>query len=153
MTITPVGPATRNDARAAAAFFAARLAFQTDVADVRAALTTARPGFILIDSRSDAAWEQGHIPGAIHLPTAQIPARALDLLDPDVPVVTYCWGPGCDGATRAALALAEAGFSVKEMIGGVEYWIREGFPLRTPTGDVTAPADPRTAPVADACGC
>jgi rhodanese-related sulfurtransferase len=153
MTITPVGPATRNDARAAAAFFAARLTFQTDVADVRAALTTAQPGFILIDSRSEAAWEQGHIPGAVHLPTAQIPARALALLDPDVPVVTYCWGPGCDGATRAALALAEAGFSVKEMIGGVEYWIREGFPLRTPAGDITAPADPRTAPVADACGC
>nr|WP_221376632.1 rhodanese-like domain-containing protein [Actinoplanes polyasparticus] len=153
MTITPVGPATRNDARAAAAFFAARLAFQTDVADVRAALSTTQPGFILIDSRSEAAWEQGHIPGAVHLPTAQIPARALALLNPDVPVVTYCWGPGCDGATRAALALAEVGFSVKEMIGGVEYWIREGFPLRTPAGDVTAAADPRTAPVADACGC
>ncbi|MCY1142888.1 rhodanese-like domain-containing protein [Actinoplanes sp. Pm04-4] len=153
MTITPVGPATRNDFRAAAAFFSARLAFQTDVADVHAAMAAAAPGFILVDSRSAASWEQGHIPGAIHLPTAEIPARAADLLDPEVPVVTYCWGPGCDGATRAALALAEAGYSVKEMLGGVEYWIREGFPLRTAAGDVTAPADPRTAPVAEACGC
>ncbi|MCO8272964.1 rhodanese-like domain-containing protein [Actinoplanes sp. TRM 88003] len=149
MTITPVGP----DTRAAAAFFSARLAFQTDVADVRAALSSGRPGFVLIDSRSDAAWAQGHIPGAVHLPTARIPARAPELLEPGVPVVTYCWGPGCNGATRAALALAEAGYPVKEMIGGVEYWIREGFPLRTPAGDVSAPADPRTAPVADACGC
>ncbi|WP_250035546.1 rhodanese-like domain-containing protein [Paractinoplanes maris] len=153
MTMTSVGPATRNDARAAAAFFTARLTFQTDVADVRAALAGREPGFVLIDSRSRAAWDQGHLPGSVHLPTAEIPARAADLLDRDVPVVTYCWGPGCDGASRAALALALAGFSVKEMIGGVEYWIREGFPLRTPTGDVTAPADPRTAPVAEACGC
>nr|WP_250001011.1 rhodanese-like domain-containing protein [Actinoplanes sp. M2I2] len=153
MTMTSAGPATRNDARAAAAFFAARLAFQTDVADVRAALAGGQPGFVLIDSRSAAAWDQGHIPGAIHLPTADIPARAAELLVPGVPVVTYCWGPGCNGATRAALALAEAGFSVKEMIGGLEYWIREGFPLRATAGDVTAPADPRTAPVPEACGC
>ena len=135
----------------AAAFFAARLKFQTDVSDVHAAPDD---GFVLVDSRSRAAWNQGHIPGAVHLPTAEIATRAADLLDPAVPVVTYCWGPGCNGATRAALALALAGYSVREMIGGVEYWIREGFPLRTAEGDVTAEPDPLTAPVAAvACGC
>lgn len=143
---------TRNDS-AAAAFFAARLAFQTDVADVRAALTSGEPGFVLIDSRSRTAWDQGHIPGAVHLPTADIPARAGKLLDMAVPLVTYCWGPGCNGATRAALALARAGYPVREMIGGVEYWIREGFPVRTPEGDITVAADPRTAPVVEPCGC
>jgi rhodanese-related sulfurtransferase len=130
----------------AAAFFAARLDFQTDVSDVQAALAKPDPGLILIDSRSPAAWDQGHIPGALHLPTAEIALRARDLLDPAVPVVTYCWGPGCNGATRAALALALAGYDVKEMIGGVEYWIREGFPLRTQEGDVTAEPDQLTAP-------
>ena len=59
--------------------------------------------------------------------TAEIPLRAPRELDPAIPVVTYCWGPGCNGATRAALVLAELGFQVREMIGGVEYWIREGF--------------------------
>jgi rhodanese-related sulfurtransferase len=142
-------PRHSDDPRQAAAFFAARLAFQTDVTDVRAGLGGGLGGgFVLIDSRSRAAWDQGHIPGAIHLPTAEIAERAGELLDPAVPVVTYCWGPGCNGATRAALALSLAGYSVKEMIGGVEYWIREGFPLRTPNGDVTAAPDPRTAPVA-----
>jgi rhodanese-related sulfurtransferase len=135
----------------AAAFFAARLDFQTDVSDVRAGLLAATPRFVLVDSRSRAAWDQGHIPGALHLPTAEIATRAAGLLDPAVPVVTYCWGPGCNGATKAALALALAGYSVKEMIGGVEYWIREGFPLRTREGDVEAATDPLTAPVA--CGC
>ena len=152
MTSTETGPA---------AFFAARLAFQTDVSDVRAGLTSGAPGFVLVDSRSRAAWEQGHIPGAVHLPTAEIADRAAGLLDPAVPVVTYCWGPGCNGATRAALALALAGYPVKEMIGGIEYWIREGFPVRTARGDRLRAADPLTAPVAvlpDAaagpgCGC
>jgi rhodanese-related sulfurtransferase len=143
------GPAGRSDPGRAGAFFAARLGFQTDVSDVRAGLLAAEPGFVLIDSRSRAAWNQGHIPGARHLPTARIAVRAAELLDPAVPVVTYCWGPGCNGATRAALALVLAGYHVKEMIGGVEYWVREGFPLHTPEGDVTRPADPLTAPVAN----
>ena len=136
--------------REAAAFFARRLAFQTDVSDVRAALAGGDAGFVLIDSRSRAAWDQGHIPGALHLPTAEIAARHADLLDPAVPVVTYCWGPGCNGATRAALAFARAGYATREMLGGVEYWVREGFPLRTAEGDVAAAADPLTAPT---CGC
>ncbi|MEU4214680.1 rhodanese-like domain-containing protein [Actinoplanes sp. NPDC026623] len=133
----------------AAEIFTERLATQTDVADVRAATATAAPGFVLVDCRSAAAWEQGHIPGAVHLPHADVAARAGEVLDPAVPVVTYCWGPGCNGATRAALALSLRGYQVREMIGGVEYWIREGFPLRTPSGDVAREADPLVA----ACGC
>ena len=136
----------------AAAFFRARLDFQTDVSDVRAALTAPDSGLIVIDSRSRAAWDQAHIPGAIHLPTADIPVRAAALLDPDVPVVAYCWGPGCNGATRAALALAEAGYDAREMLGGIEYWIREGFPVRTEKGEETAEPDPLTAPKAIGIG-
>ena len=133
----------------AAEIFAERLATQTDVSDVPAALSSTDPGFVLVDSRSAAAWDQGHIPGSLHLPTADIAARAAELLDPAVPVVTYCWGPGCNGATRAALAFALQGYAVREMIGGVEYWAREGFALRTPAGEVAREADPLVAP----CGC
>ena len=140
---------TMIDPQKAAAAFAERLALQTDVSDVRAAMTTGAPGFVLIDSRSDAAWRQGHLPGAVHLPTARIAERAAELLDPAVPVVTYCWGPGCNGATRSALALSLAGYAVREMIGGVEYWVREGFPLLTPAGEITAEPDPVTT----VCGC
>jgi rhodanese-related sulfurtransferase len=141
---------TSMDPRRAAALFAERLALQTDVSDVRAALSTV----VLVDSRSAASWAQGHIPGALHLPHAEIPERAATLLDPAVPVVTYCWGPGCNGATRAALALSLQGYTVKEMLGGIEYWIREGFPLRTASGDVSRVADPLTAPIpAVECGC
>ncbi|WP_211367051.1 rhodanese-like domain-containing protein [Pseudonocardia kunmingensis] len=134
---------------AAAAFFTARLAFQTDVADVHAALAGDSPGFVLVDSRSRAAWAQGRIPGAVHLPTAEIGQRAPALLDPAVPVVTYCWGPGCNGATRAALALTRLGYAVREMLGGIEYWTREGLPVATDDGLTRAEPDPLTVP----CGC
>ncbi|MEO3977470.1 rhodanese-like domain-containing protein [Streptomyces sp. CAU 1734] len=139
----------------AAAHFAASLAFHTDVSDVAAAFADGGdPGFVLLDTRSADAWEQGHIPGALHLPTALIPGRAAELLDPAIPVVTHCWGPGCNGATRAALALALLGYGVKEMLGGYEYWVREGFARRTPDGIVHSGPDPLTAPLGtDDCGC
>lgn len=122
-------------------FFTARLEFQTDVSDVYAG-----HGFVLVDSRGDTGWRQGHIPGALHMPTADIAKRAPAEIDLARPVVTYCWGPGCNGATRAALEFAKLGYQVREMLGGVEYWIREGFPIETATGTIRQPADPLTAP-------
>ncbi|MFD7445311.1 rhodanese-like domain-containing protein [Streptomyces sp. NPDC059909] len=149
LRVPPASPA------AAAAYFSASLAFHADVSDVAAALAAeGDPGFVVVDSRSTESWDQGHVPGAIHLPTALIPEQAAELLDPSVPVVTYCWGPGCNGATRAALALAELGYQVKEMLGGFEYWVREGFAYETWQGEQRATPDPLTAPVTGgACGC
>ncbi|WP_327181844.1 rhodanese-like domain-containing protein [Streptomyces sp. NBC_01334] len=149
LRVAPAAPAE------AAAHFRASLAFHADVSDVAAALAAGGdPGFVVLDSRSTASWDQGHIPGAVHLPTALIAEQAAGLLDPDVPVVTYCWGPGCNGATRAALALAELGYRVKEMLGGFEYWAREGFAYETWEGGERRAADPLTAPVdAENCGC
>ena len=136
----------------AASHFARRLAVETDVSDVAAALDSGVPGFVLLDSRSTEAWDQGHVPGALHLPGREIAARADGELDRSVPVVTYCWGSGCNGATRAALALALLGFRVREMIGGFEYWTREGLPVETADGIRRPAIDPLTAP-AVSCGC
>ncbi|RBY93666.1 rhodanese-like domain-containing protein [Blastococcus sp. TF02-8] len=136
----------------AATFFARRLAVETDPTDVAAALDSGDPGFVLLDSRSREAWDRGHVPGAVHLPGREIAARAEAELDRSVPVVAYCWSPACNGATRAALALSLLGFRVREMIGGFEYWAREGLPVETADGVRTAPADPLVAP-AVSCGC
>ncbi|MFI5833495.1 rhodanese-like domain-containing protein [Micromonospora sp. NPDC051300] len=147
LSVAPADPA------AAAAHFAARLRFETDVSDVHADLHAAVAGLLVVDSRSAQAWDQGHLPGAVHLPTAEIPARAADLVPPGAVVVTYCWGPGCNGATRAALAFARLGHQVKEMLGGYEYWVREGFPVESAAGVVSRPVDPLTAPLRPAAGC
>ena len=149
LRVAPAAPAE------AAAHFRASLAFHADVSDVAAALAGGGdPGFVVLDSRSTASWEQGHVPGAVHLPTALIAEQAEGLLDKSVPVVTYCWGPGCNGAARAALALAQLGYQVKEMLGGFEYWVREGFEFETWEGSERRAVDSLTAPVgAGDCGC
>jgi hypothetical protein len=45
------------------------------------------------------------------------------------PVDVQVAPPGCNGSTKAALRLAALGFQVKEMIGGVEWWERDGYDL------------------------
>jgi len=134
----------------AADFFTAELAFRTDASDVQ----RDRPGLILLDCRGVDAWRQSHIPGAIHLPTREIATRAAAELPKDGRIVTYCWGPGCNGATKAALELAKLGYDVREMIGGIEYWQREGFPVETPQGNGGRRPDPLTTVVdTTRCGC
>ncbi|HKU34960.1 MAG TPA: rhodanese-like domain-containing protein [Paenarthrobacter sp.] len=122
-----------------AAYFRAKLQFEIDVMDV----ADAAPGsFVVVDTRRQSSWDHGHIPGAVHIPTAQIPSLAAGLVPSDSQVVVYSWGPGCNGSTFAALAFAELGYAVKEMIGGIEYWIRNGLPVETAAGPGAEQPDP-----------
>ena len=140
----------------AAAHFAARLAFETDVSDVHAALEARTAGLVVIDTRSQESWDQGHARGAIHVPKADMPERLPAEFPADTQFVVYCWGPACNGATRAGLIISELGFAVKEMIGGFEYWAREGLPVdkvvtdssgARVTIDATRAVDPLTSPI------
>lgn len=132
----------------AADFFAAKLAFETDPADLAADRASATPPVVL-DVRSSEAWSQGRIPGAVHVPNAELAARAAEVLpDLSAPVVVYCWGPGCNGSTRGALTLARLGYThVRELIGGFEYWSREGLSVVSDSGRSRSAPDPLTAPV------
>ncbi|AWB94837.1 sulfurtransferase [Agromyces badenianii] len=132
------------DRDAAIAHFRGRLGFESDVSDVAAALAEADHGFVLVDTRSDAAWAQGHVPGAVHLPGRRIAVEAAARIPAGTPVVVYCWGPGCNGATRAALEFALLGHPVKEMLGGFEYWVREGFAYDTADGGAELAPDALT---------
>ena len=114
----------------AAAHFGAKLRYETDVSDVYADLSAGVPSLVVVDSRDEDAWRQGHVPGAVHLPTADIPRLAASRIPPDAKlVVTYCWSPACNGSTRAAYALAQLGYPVKEMIGGYQHWVRDRHPV------------------------
>lgn len=133
--------------------FAAKLRYETDSSDVHADFERGER-FVLVDSRGDAAWHQGRITGAIHMPTAAVAMRAPTEIPHDVPVVVYCWGPGCNGSTRAALEFAKLGYTVKEMIGGYEYWAREGHPTENDQGRIERATDELTAPIGSiSCDC
>lgn len=109
--------------------FVDKLGVETDPSDVHADRAAGVGGFVVVDARSREAYRQGHVPGAVSLPHREIDARSAAALPRDDVVVVYCWGPHCNGAARAGAKLAALGYRVKEMIGGIDGWRREGLPV------------------------
>ncbi len=105
--------------------FETKLRHETDPADVWAAMRDGGGAdFTLVDARSREAYDRAHLPGAVSIHD-ELPAG---------PLVTYCWSPACNGATKAAARLFADGREVREMIGGFEYWVREGLPIEGAVG-------------------
>ena len=104
------------DPAIARAHFAARLAFETDCADVHAALSSGAPDFVLLEVRGPGAYARGHVPGALNLPFTEVVnadgtlKSVADLkavfahVDLTRPIVTTCGS----GVTASVLALALA---------------------------------------------
>lgn len=130
-------------------FFAAKLAYETDPADLAAARAGGSAP-VVIDTRSTASWSQGRIPGAVHIPNAELETRIAGIAPvKSTALVVYCWGPGCNGSTRGALILTTLGYTnVRELIGGFEYWSREGLATVRDSGRARLAPDPLTAPAA-----
>lgn len=105
------------------------LSFETDCWDVHEALRRGQTGFVVLDVRSPALFATGHVPGAVNLPRGRIVERNLEPFPADTLFVVYCNGPHCNGADKAALALARLGRPVKKMIGGIEGWKDDGLGL------------------------
>ncbi|PUA36848.1 rhodanese [Paenibacillus elgii] len=103
-----------------------KLSVETDVADVHYDIKHGVNNFLLIDVRSAKAYEECHIPGAINLPSHEINEETTASFSKDQLIVVYCWGPACNGGTKGAARLSGLGFKVKEMLGGIEYWRKEG---------------------------
>jgi rhodanese-related sulfurtransferase len=118
--VTRVPPASPADANE---HFSRRLAFETDCADVARDLRLGSAPYTVVDVRSSEHYAAGHVPGALNAPSG----LGADL--PDGLLVVYCWGPGCNGADGAAARLTAQGRQVKTMLGGFEYWVREGQPV------------------------
>lgn len=97
--------------------------------DVHAALAAGHPGVVVLDVRKPEAFSTGHVPGAVNLPYRRITPQDLAGYPADTLFVVYVEGPHCNGADRAAVALAGLGRPVKKMIGGVNGWKAEGFDL------------------------
>lgn len=124
--VTAVPPAPSHQALA---HFESALAYETDCWDVHDALSSGKADFVLLDVRSHALYDKGHVPGAVSLPHGKIVEGTLREYSPQTMFVVYCAGPHCNGAHRGAIRLARLGRPVKLMIGGITGWLDEGFTL------------------------
>lgn len=86
---------------------------------------------VLVDTREDREWEQGRVPGALHLSKGVI-ERDIEsrIPDKDAPIVLYC-----GGGFRSALVadnLQKMGYTdVTSMDGGWRGWLARGLPVET----------------------
>ncbi|HEX7641089.1 MAG TPA: rhodanese-like domain-containing protein [Burkholderiaceae bacterium] len=121
--IAPLPPDASRD------FFQAKLALHTDAWDVAEDLRNGVREIVVIDTRAGEHYQRGHIPGAISLPHRTMNEASTAHLDRGKTYVTYCDGIGCNGSTKGAYKLAALGFKVKEMLGGLDFWLRDGHPV------------------------
>src|SRR6516162_4717339 len=97
-----------------------------------AAAEVDRPGTVVVDVREADEYEQGALPGAIHIPRGFLESQVESKVpDHESPIVLYC-----AGGTRSAFAaetLGQLGYSdVVSMAGGFNKWKDEGRAWQTP---------------------
>lgn len=122
--------------------YADKLAYEIDAWDLKVALDHGEK-VVVIDARSPEAFAAGHIPGAVSLPHRTMSAATTATMDRAALVVTYCDGIGCNASTKGALNMTKLGFRVKELMGGLDWWKRDGHPTE---GQAAAQGS-------QACGC
>ena len=100
---------------------------ETNVADVKRRLDAGEK-FLLVDTREDSEWGNGHLPGAVHMGRGII-ERDIEVKVPDTgtKLVLYC-----GGGFRSALvaeSLQKMGYTnVESMDGGWRGWLEAGLP-------------------------
>ncbi len=99
------------------------------VAALRGLLTTSYRSLV-IDVRSAAEFAAGHVPGAQHIPAAELEQR-MAKLPPDRPIITYCTmqHPGNSRGEQAAALLRRSGFDARLLDGGLPAWMAEHQPM------------------------
>jgi molybdopterin/thiamine biosynthesis adenylyltransferase/rhodanese-related sulfurtransferase len=86
----------------------------------------------IIDVREASEWEQGHLPGAVHISKSYVEQQIEAAVpDRDAPVVLYC--AGGVRSLFAAQTLQQLGYSnVASMSGGFQAWKSAGLPWEAP---------------------
>ncbi len=87
---------------------------------------------VLVDVRRHDEWEQGHIPGAIHIPRGSLESRIEGLVpDRAATIVVYC--ASGERSAFGAKSLADLGYEhVSSLAGGFTDWKRNGYEIDLP---------------------
>jgi molybdopterin/thiamine biosynthesis adenylyltransferase/rhodanese-related sulfurtransferase len=105
---------------------------EIDATHARERIESGEP--VVVDVREQDEWDEGHIPGAVHVPRGHLESR-IERLAPDTsrPVVVYC--SAGNRSAFAAKTLADLGYDdVVSLAGGFTDWKRNGFPVQLQAG-------------------
>jgi sulfur-carrier protein adenylyltransferase/sulfurtransferase len=105
---------------------------EIDAAHARERIESGEP--VVVDVREQDEWDEGHVPGAVHVPRGHLESR-IERLAPDTsrPVVVYC--SAGNRSAFAAKTLTDLGYEdVVSLAGGFTDWKRNGFPVQLQAG-------------------
>jgi sulfur-carrier protein adenylyltransferase/sulfurtransferase len=101
---------------------------EVDAARARALIDSGDP--LVLDVREQDEWDEGHLPGAVHIPRGNLESR-IERAAPEHsrPIVVYC--AAGNRSAFAAKTLEELGYEdVVSLAGGFTDWKRNGFPMQ-----------------------
>ncbi len=127
----------------AVAHLRAELALDVDPDDlVRDSAAGTQHGYAVVETRAPEAFASARIPGAINIPYRGMTPESVSHLDRDVVYVCYCESIHCNAAAKGALKLAELGFKVKRLSGGITAWQAAGYPVERDIPALSPAASP-----------
>jgi rhodanese-related sulfurtransferase len=107
-------------------FYEDKLKYEIDSWDLSESLKN-NEKVIVIDARANEAYNNEHIPSAINIPHRTMDKHTTKSLDKEYLYVCYCDGIGCNASTKGALNMTKLGFKTKELLGGLDWWKRDGY--------------------------
>jgi sulfur-carrier protein adenylyltransferase/sulfurtransferase len=104
---------------------------EVDATRAHELLDSAEPPLFL-DVREEDEWNEGQIPGAVHIPRGNLESRVEAVAaDHAQPIVVYC--SAGNRSVFGAKTLADLGYeNVVSLSGGFTDWKRNGYPVETP---------------------
>ena len=105
---------------------------KSEISEVDARGAEALEGAIWIDIREADEWQEGHLPGAVHVPRGFLESRIEGVVpDKATPVVLYC--AAANRSAFAAKTLEELGYAnAHSLAGGFTDWKRNGREIVMP---------------------
>jgi rhodanese-related sulfurtransferase len=99
---------------------------RSEIAEADARAAQEIEGAVWVDVREADEWQEGHIPGAVHVPRGYLESRIEGIApDKSTPVVVYC--AAGNRSVFSAKTLQELGYeSVVSLAAGFTDWKRNG---------------------------
>ena len=96
----------------------------------------AKSKILLVDGRSESAYHEGHILGAVNIPYMQrdyFSQKLLSDVDRETPIIVYCSSKNCNTSVELAKFLSQKfGFiNIQVFEGGWEEWVKGKNPIQT----------------------
>lgn len=75
------------------------------------------------------AYENLRIAGSLWIPFDILEEKGWEMVDREIPVVTYCASSSCGASLTAAAILREHGINAMAYEGGIKEWAEAGLPV------------------------